>query len=105
MCRFWRRALVVHIAFAAHIVRLTCVVHRASSIVKLAWASCVLHRAHFSVCNKRVLVVQAVVSSNENTCTHDVLTGVLNKMRRGVMMMMMMIIMMVMMMVMMMMVV
>ena len=50
-------------------------------------------------------MVQAVVSSNENTCTHDVLTGVLNKMRRGVMMMMMMIIMMVMMMVMMMMVV
>ena len=103
MCRFWRRALVVHIALATHILRLTCVAHRASSIVKLAWASCVLHRAYFSVCNKRVLVVQAVVSSNENTCTHDVLTGVLNKMRRGVMMMIM--TMMVMMMVMMMMVV
>ena len=38
-------------------------------------------------------MVQAVVSSNENTCTHDVLTGVLNKRRRGVMMMMMMMVM------------
>ena len=48
--RLSRRALVVLVAFAAHVMRLTRVVYRASCIVKLAWASCVLHRAHYFSC-------------------------------------------------------
>ena len=39
--RLSRRALVVLVAFAAHVMRLTRVVYCASCIVKLAWASCV----------------------------------------------------------------